>query len=306
MAKVFRLQPVLSARPTGCVKYSNSMGKWLLAVTIFAAMSGLALGQDTRPPDVSAGPVPPAIQQMPDRFQPPVPGCTDCYYTVPSGKVVGAMGTTNNEGIVVTHPVAGAAPSKDAAVAAPSSSSTSAAVAAHAYTDLVFKSGDGVWAIRSATPIPLFIGSATGLNRDARTAMALSSGCDLQSVDYSTQAGIITTLNIPLSLWDITTRTKLSDLPTDWNSWHMVKYPSVTINKRIPAGHRLQVKVVQPAFSALPLNFQFTINVTAHCLKGDKDAAFLPTGPKAVAPATKCGAGYKSVPSSSGATCVKQ
>jgi hypothetical protein len=63
-----------------------------------------ALSQAAKAPDPSAGPVPPAIQQMPSRFQPPVPGCTDCYYTVPTGNVVGAMGTTNNEGIKVTNP----------------------------------------------------------------------------------------------------------------------------------------------------------------------------------------------------------
>jgi hypothetical protein len=83
--------------------FCNEMGN-RLTVTILSTTSIFALGQASKAPDASAGPVPPAIQQMPSRFQPPVPGCTDCYYTVPTGNVVGAMGTTNNEDIKVTNP----------------------------------------------------------------------------------------------------------------------------------------------------------------------------------------------------------
>jgi hypothetical protein len=285
------------------------MIKRLLAVTIFFVLPGFARGQNT-PPDTSAGPVPPAIQQMPDRFQPPVPGCTDCYYTVPSGKVVGAMGTTNNEGIVVKNPITLPVLPKPAAAAAAGATASNAApsvvVDTNTYSDLIFKSGDGVWPIRSTSAIPLFIGSPAGLSRDASRSMVISASCDLHSVEYSTQAGTITTLNIPLSLWDVTTKTLIADLPTNWNSWQIVKYPSVSVDKRIPAGHRLQVKVVQPASATLPVNFQFTINVAARCLKDTKGGASSPSGPKAIAPATKCQAGYKPVSSSNGTTCVKQ
>jgi hypothetical protein len=86
------------------VQYSVMQMGNRLAITILSTTSIFALGQASKAPDASAGPVPPAIQQMPSRFQPPVPGCTDCYYTVPTGNVVGAMGTTNNEDIKVTNP----------------------------------------------------------------------------------------------------------------------------------------------------------------------------------------------------------
>lgn len=234
----------------------------LLKVTLLSMASTLAFSQASKAPDTSAGPVPPAIQQMPNRFQPPVPGCTDCYYTVPSGKVVGAMGRTNNEGIKVTHPIA-------------------APAAVTASNDLIFKSGAGVWAFRSPVPLPLFIGSAVGLSHSPSASLTLTSACNLQSVDYTTDGGMLTTVSIPLSLWDVTTRTKLVDLPTNWNSWKTVVYPPVKVDKLVPAGHKLQVRVTQPAFSKLPPNFQFNINVSAHCLKETRGAeSASPAAPK--------------------------
>ncbi len=244
----------------------------LLSVTLLFTASTLALGQAAKAPDISAGPVPPAIQQMPNRFQPPVPGCTDCYYTVPSGKVVGAMGTTNNEGIKVAHPISAPAPPPAASAPAAAAASPHPVPSAD-YTDLVFKSGAGVWPIRTTTPLPLFIGSATGLSRTGAATLTLASACDLHSVEYTTQAGTITTVSIPLSLWDVTTNTKLADLPTDWNSWKPVTYPEINIGKQLPAGQKLQVRLTQPASSELPVNFQFTISVSAHCLKDTKSSS---------------------------------
>jgi hypothetical protein len=245
----------------------------LLAVALLFTASTFAPGQGAKAPDTSAGPVPPAIQQMPNRFQPPVPGCTDCYYTVPSGKVLGAMGTTNNEGIKVTHPISAPAPPPPAASAPAAAAASTRTVPSVDYTDLVFKSGAGVWPIRTTAPLPLFIGSATGLSRTGAATLTLASACDLHSVEYTTQAGTITTVSIPLSLWDVTTNTKLADLPTDWNSWKPVTYPEIDVGKQLPAGHKLQVRLTQPASSELPVNFQFTISVSAHCLKETKPSS---------------------------------
>lgn len=52
-------------------------------------LSATAFGQ------YSDGPVPDAVKQMPRRFHPPIPGCTDCYYTVIDAAFspMGAMGT---------------------------------------------------------------------------------------------------------------------------------------------------------------------------------------------------------------------
>jgi hypothetical protein len=234
------------------------------------------------------------MQQMPNRFQPPVPGCTDCYYTVPAGKVVGAMGTTNNEGIKVANPTPAPAAAKPVAntgskpAAAPTAS---AALPSTDYNDLVFKSGAGAWPVRSTTPLPLFIGSAAGLSRNASATLALVSTCNLHSVSYTTTAGTPAKISIPLSLWDVSTGTKIVDLPTSWDSWAPVVYPDVKVGKQVPAGHKLQISLTQPAYSALPVNFQFTIEVTAHCLKDAKTSYGKVVAP-APAPSVKCGPGY--------------
>ncbi|MCU1226080.1 MAG: hypothetical protein JWQ42_4173 [Edaphobacter sp.] len=262
------------------------MGLRLLAVTLLSMAPAVVFAQTSKSPDVNAGPVPPAIQQMPNRFQPPVPGCTDCYYTVPTGKVVGAMGTTNNEGVPPPDPAHTPKPAATPATAAAD------ALSGAAFTDISFSSGNGVWPSKATGPLPLFIGSTVGLSPSSATALTLASACSLNSVDYTTTAGTPTTLPIPLSLWDVTTRTKLADLPTDWNSWKSVVYPPIHVGKQLPAGHKLQVRLTQPA--ELPTNFQFTIKVSAHCLKEAKSVA-----PAAVKPAASssphCDPGFTAV-----------
>jgi hypothetical protein len=241
-----------------------------LAITLLSAASTLALAQAAKPADPKAKPpVPPAIDQMPVRFQPPVPGCTDCYYTVPEGPHVGAMGTTNNEKVVPPDPnkpvpkPAPASPTNNTATATPPTIATNP-------NDLIFSSGTGAWAIRSATPVPLYIGARTALSRTETETLTVPEACTLSGIDYTTTAGTITTLAIPLSLWNVTTKTKLADLPADWNSWKAVTYPTVAVNKPLAAGDKLQVRLTQPAFASLPANFQFTIKVSAHCLRDTK------------------------------------
>jgi hypothetical protein len=223
----------------------------------------LSLGQSGKAPDTSAGPVPPAIEQMPSRFQPPVPGCTDCFYTVPSGKVVGAMGTTNNEDIKVTNPRPQPPPIATSAVKA--KARPVAVPPPPSMTDLGFKPIAKAAPISSTTPLILFIGSTAELSKSPLSALTLSASCNLSSIDYTTEAGTPTTSWIPVSVWDLTSKSKLADLPTDWSESKVMTYPTISVGKELPAGHKVQIRLLQPASSTLPGNFRFNISVKGHC-----------------------------------------
>jgi hypothetical protein len=273
---------------------------------ILFTTSMFALGQANKVPDTSPGPVPPAIEQMPSRFQPPVPGCTDCYYTVPSAKVVGAMGTTNNEDVKVTNP----RPQPASLSTHPATATPGAILPRSDHIDLGFKPTVRAWPVTSNTPLPLFIGSTGELSTSPLSALTLNASCNLDSIDYTTQAGTPTTISIPLSLWDVTTKSTLADLPTDWNSWKVMTYPTVSVGKQLPAGHKVQIRLTQPASSTLPVNFQFNIAIKGNCIKTSED-----TTPLAVDDAPKpttrsvtetCQPGYKSVTSNGKTTCIKK
>jgi hypothetical protein len=180
------------------------------------------------------------------------------------------MGTTNNEKVVPPDPNK---PVPKPVPTPPANNIATAPTPTANPNDLIFSSGTGVWAIRSATPVPLYIGAKTALSRTEAETLTVPAACTLSGVDYTTTAGTITTLSIPLSLWNVTTKTKLADLPADWNSWKAVTYPTVAVNKPLAAGDKLQVRLTQPAFAMLPPNFQFTIKVSAHCLRDTKPQA---------------------------------
>ena len=220
------------------------------------------------------------------------------------------MGTTNNEDVKVTNPLPAPPLISPRPISTPAKSAPAASVPSAAplsvfdYTDLGFQTIGRAWPLASSTPLPLFIGAAAELSESSLAALTLTSACNLHSIDYTTQAGTPTTIPIPMSLWDVTTKTKLADLPTDWNAWKVMTYPAVSVGKQVPAGHKVQIRLTQP--TTLPVNFQFNISIKAHCLKATNDEKTPVAAASTKSAAAACKTGYKPVTADGKTTCVKK
>jgi hypothetical protein len=235
------------------------------------------------------GPVPKALMdkkgndQMPNRFQPPVPNCgytgaPECFY-VPRDGNVGAMNEEKNTVRVGPgHPAppprpddvkrpAPTVPGTVAHAAAPVTGPAPVTTVAQPY---IFSTGTNAGLVSpSNVAVTYGVGSRSRLDKTLTDANILPAACELTSVTYSnTTPGGTTPMKLNVQLWNLT-KGKLIDGSTynpDFTQWH-AQTTTLPLSGLLTKGDKIQMRLTIPPSSGWPPNFyQFGLSAKLGCV----------------------------------------